>query len=140
MILADTSVWVDHLRAGDPALVALLNAAQVLAHPLVIGEIAMGNLKHRDVILADLQDLPQAVVATDAEVLQFIERRALAGLGLGYIDACLLAAVQLTPAATLWTRDKRLAEAAERLGATAPIPPLRGGLPPQGEDPGSAPT
>ncbi len=122
MILVDTSVWVDHLRVGDPALVALLNEAQVLGHPLVTGEIAMGNLKARDVILADLQDLPQATVASDGEVLQFIERNALSGLGLGYIDAHLLASIRLTSDAALWTRDKRLAEAAERLDLNARLP------------------
>ena len=124
MILVDTSVWVDHLRAGDPALTTQLNAAQVLGHPFVTGEIAMGNLKARDVVLADLQDLPQAIVANDIEVLQFVERAALSGLGLGYIDAHLLASARLTPNSALWTRDKRLAEAAEKLGLT-PKPPIR---------------
>ncbi len=79
----------------------------------------MGNLRARDVLLADLQDLPQASSASDIEVLQFIEHHALSGLGLGYIDAHLLASVRLTPDAALWTRDKRLAEAAERLGLGA---------------------
>jgi predicted nucleic acid-binding protein len=116
VILVDTSIWVDHLRRGDDALAALLDAAQVLTHPFVIGEIAMGHLRRRAVVLGDLQDLPRAVAATDAEVLHFIERQGLAGLGLGYIDAHLLASVQLTPGASLWTRDKRLGDAARRMG------------------------
>ena len=69
MILADTSVWVDHLRAGDKALAALLDAGMVLAHPFVIGELALGNLRPREIVLKSLTDLPHASVATDAEVL-----------------------------------------------------------------------
>ena len=116
MILADTSVWVDHLRAGDKALAAFLDAGTVLAHPFVIGELALGNLRQRDIVLQALADLPQASVATDAEVLHFIERHALAGRGIGYIDAHLLAAVKLTAGAELWTKDKRLQRFAVQLG------------------------
>lgn len=116
MILVDTSVWVDHLRAGDDALAALLSSGGVLAHPCVIGEIALGTLRRRKVVLSDLHDLPQAIVATDAEALSFIERRALSGLGIGYVDACLLASTQLTAGSAFWTRDKRLADVAEKLG------------------------
>jgi predicted nucleic acid-binding protein len=108
VILADTSVWVDHLRAGDKALAALLDVGMVLAHPFVIGELAMGNLRQREIVLKALADLPHASVATDAEVLHFIERHALSGRGSGYIDAHLLAAVKLTAGAELWTNDKRL--------------------------------
>lgn len=115
MILADTSVWVDHLRTGDKALVALLEAGMVLAHPFVIGELALGNLHQRDIVLMALADLPHAAVATDAEVLHCIERHALSGRGIGYIDTHLLAAVKLTGGAELWTRDKRLHAAAVQL-------------------------
>ena len=86
MILADTSVWVDHLRASDKALVVLLEAGMVLAHPFVTGELALGNLRQREFVLQALADLPHADVATDAEVLHFIERHALFGRGIGYID------------------------------------------------------
>jgi predicted nucleic acid-binding protein len=116
MILVDTSVWIDHLRAADAKLARLLNEAQVLAHPCVTGELALGNLKHRDAILNALQDLPQAPVATDDEVLRFIERNQLYGSGIGYIDAHLLAAVRLAPGTLLWTRDKRLLAASTLLG------------------------
>lgn len=115
MILIDTSVWVDHLRAGDKAVGTLLMSRQVLAHPFVIGELALGHLRQRRTILSALQDLPQASTATDAEVLLFIDRHALAGLGIGYVDAHLLASTRLTAGSTFWTRDKRLAGIAARL-------------------------
>lgn len=114
MILVDTSVWIDHFRAGDAALVELLNQGRVLMHPFVLGELALGNFRRRDVLGA-LRDLSPATVATDGEVLDFIERNVLFGLGIGYVDAHLLAAVALTPNASLLTRDSRLATAAERL-------------------------
>ena len=115
MILVDSSIWVDHLRSRDPALVDLLGATRVLGHPFVIGELALGNLRQRDTVLGALQDLPQAMVARDDEVLGFIDRHALAGLGIGYVDAHLLASARLS-GGTLWTRDKRLDGAATRLG------------------------
>jgi predicted nucleic acid-binding protein len=118
VILVDTSVWVDHLRRGDNLLAELLNAGEVLAHPFVIGEIALGNLRQRKVVLEALSDLPQATVATDAEAIRFIDRHALAGRGIGYLDVHLLAAVRLTSGSALWTRDKRLHGVAEQLGLT----------------------
>ena len=117
MILVDTSVWIDHLRAGDDALANFLNTGRVLAHPFVTGELALGNLRQRDLVLDALSDLPQARIATDKEVLHFIEQHTLFGLGIGYVDAHLLAAVRLTAGALLWTRDKRLHEVADRLGS-----------------------
>lgn len=121
MILVDTSVWIDHLRAGDAALVRLLETGRVLAHPYVIGELALGSLKNRDVVVSTLGDLPRVTVATDDEVLRFIGEQTLFGLGIGYVDAHLLAATRLTPGATIWTRDKRLAATAERLSLAAKI-------------------
>ena len=121
MILVDTSVWVDHLRTGDAALSALLDRSQILTHPFVIGELALGNLQQRDLVLEAMQNLPQANPATDQEVLRFIADQALYGLGIGYVDAHLLAAARLTPDATLWTRDRRLLAAAHRLGLAAPL-------------------
>jgi predicted nucleic acid-binding protein len=115
VILADTSVWIDHLRAGDDALVDFLNAGRILAHPFVTGELALGNLRQRDLVLDALSDLPQVRIATDKEVLHFIEQHALFGLGIGYVDTHLLAAVRLTAGALLWTRDRRLHEVADRL-------------------------
>ncbi len=116
MILVDTSIWIDHLRQRDERLSGLLNQGLVLAHPFVTGELALGNLQNRDAILGALQDLSQTPVATEGEVLGFIQENILYGMGIGYIDAHLLAAVRLVPGATLWTRDKRLLAAGTKLG------------------------
>lgn len=115
MILVDSSVWIDHLRASEPALVELLNAGQVLTHPFVIGELACGNLRNRTAVLSLLQDLPASPVATEEEVLFFIERHDLMGRGIGYVDANLLAAVSMAETGRLWTRDKRLRAVAESM-------------------------
>lgn len=116
MILVDTSVWIDHLRAGDKTLATLLNSGMVLSHPFVVGELALANLRQRELVLTAMSDLPRASIATDTEVLHFIHRHALFGRGIGYIDAHLLAAVQLTADAALWTRDKRLNDVGADLG------------------------
>jgi hypothetical protein len=118
MILVDTSVWIDHLRVGDPKLGSLLQDGHVLTHPCVIGELALGQLSHRREILGLLRNLPHARTATDTEVLHLVDHRHLFGLGIGYVDAHLLAATLLTAGARLWTRDKRLAMAAAHLGLT----------------------
>jgi predicted nucleic acid-binding protein len=119
VILVDTSVWIDHLRKSESRLRFLLGERQVLSHSFVIGELAMGSFKQRDVLLRELRDLPQATVAFDDEVLQFVSKRALFGMGIGYIDAHLLAAVRLKPGTLLWTRDKRLLEVATKLDSAA---------------------
>jgi len=119
MILADTSIWADHLGPGDAMLAALLEAGEIVLHTYVIGEIAMGNLRQRARILDDLHDLPITPVAHPAELLAFIDRHALFGTGIGYVDAHLLAGTLLLPGTRLWTRDKRLHAAAERLGIAA---------------------
>jgi hypothetical protein len=116
VILVDTSVWVDHLRDGDDDLVSLLNTSQVLIHPFVLGELACGNLQNRSEVLALLKDLPRISVASDDEVMFFIERHALMGKGSGYVDAHLLASVTLDGSAQLWTRDRRLHGVAGTLG------------------------
>jgi predicted nucleic acid-binding protein len=115
VILVDTSVWAQHIRREVRSLSILLEAAEVLTHPFVIGEIAMGNLRQRDVVLRDLQDLQQAIVATDQEVLQLIDRNSLFGRGIGYVDAHLLAAARLSAGTLLWTFDKRLVATAVQL-------------------------
>ena len=120
MILVDTSVWVEHLHTGNQELAALLNGGEVLGHPFVIGELALGNLRPRDPFLSDLRDLPQAIVAEDEEVLRLIDRHALFGRGIGYVDAHLLAAARLTRS-KLWTRDRRLHAVAGELGVAAAL-------------------
>ncbi len=115
MILVDTSVWVDHLRQTNLRLLHILDEGIVLTHPMVIGELAVGNLRDRDVFLFRMQQLFRTVVATDVEVLTFIRRFRLFGLGIGYVDCHLLAAVMLTPGATIWSRDMRLSQVAARM-------------------------
>jgi predicted nucleic acid-binding protein len=116
VILVDTSVWIDHLNKPDPQLMDKLNTDSVLMHPYVIGEIGLGSLRNRHQLLAALEALKQVVVASHEEVMRFIELYELAGAGIGYVDAHLLAATQLTPEAKFWTRDLRLSKVAQRLG------------------------
>jgi predicted nucleic acid-binding protein len=115
MTLADTSVWIAHFREGSPGLAGLLNEGSVLVHPFVIGELACGNFRDRTSILNDLQALPVAVTASHEEVLHVIERRKLWLVGIGWIDAHLLAAALLSNC-QLWTLDLRLLRAATRAG------------------------
>ena len=116
MILADTSVWIDHFHKAIPALAEALEREEVLMHPFVIGELACGELARRREVLALLSTLPASIVATDEEVLRFIEDRSLMEKGIGFVDAHLLASVILTAEARLWTHDKRLAALAEEFG------------------------
>lgn len=118
MIVVDTSVWIDHLRAGSAPLARLLDRGEVLGHPWVVGELALGHIRQREEVIALLGSLPQATVATALEVLTLIERHELHGFGIGYVDAQLLAATMLSPDAALWTTDRRLLAVAARLGQT----------------------
>lgn len=120
MILVDTTVWIDHFRHAEPTLVGLLEGGEVLGHRWVTGELALGNLRDRGETLRLLGQLPQAAVATGSELLTFIERHGLAGLGIGYVDAQLLASTALSDGARLWTGDRRLRAAGERLGVAYP--------------------
>lgn len=120
-VVVDTTVWVDHLRAGEPALIRLLEKSQVLGHPWVTGEVALGSLRDRAGVLGLLGQLPQALVASPSEVLVVIERHGLGGVGIGIIHAQLLASALLTGRARLWTRDERLARAAAGLGVVYPL-------------------
>jgi predicted nucleic acid-binding protein len=117
LILVDTAVWIAHLRDNDPHLAGLLDAGAVLGHPWVTGELALGSLQNRVEILRLLDDLAQATIATASEVRELVEQQELFSLGIGYVDAQLLAATMLTADAALWTRDRRLHAAAQRLGA-----------------------
>jgi hypothetical protein len=115
MVLADTSVWIQHFRQGEPRLAGHLAEGLVLMHPFVSGELACGNLKNRAAILSDLHALPSAHPASDAEVRQLIGDRRLWGRGLGWVDVHLLASALLSHCG-FRTLDKRLGEAARELG------------------------
>ncbi len=123
MTLVDTSVWVEHLRHGLPRLARHLQEGEVLIHPWVIGELACGNLRNRSQVLELMQGLPAATVASDAEVLLLIERDGLMSLGIGYMDAHLLASARLSHC-RLWTQDRRLAAVAQEQGLAACTPEL----------------
>ena len=116
MILVDTSVWIHHLRTGEPALAEALEDGQVLLHPFVLGEIACGQLNNRAEILGLLDDLPKAPTVSDVEARDFIESHRLMGIGIGYIDVHLLASAVIAGNARLWSRDRRLTEAAAGIG------------------------
>jgi predicted nucleic acid-binding protein len=114
MTLVDTSVWIDHFRKGNPTLTQLLNESEVLTHPFIIGELACGNLKNRSEILRLLNELPKAIVADNSEVMHFIERNRLYGIGIGWIDVHLIASAMLSKA-TMLTLDKPFEKVASRL-------------------------
>lgn len=116
MIIVDTSVWIEHFRSADALLATLLDGGEVLGHRFVLGELALGNFRQRDDALRALRNLPQATTASHAEVMCFIDREALFGRGIGYVDAHLLAAARLTPGSRLWTWDRRLQTVAAQLG------------------------
>src|SRR5438105_4676602 len=111
MILADTSVWIAHFREGSSKLIGFLTEASILTHPFVIGELACGALSNRTRVLSDLKTLPRAVSATHEEVLRLIDDRRLWGLGIGWIDAHLLASALLS-SCRFWTLDGKLDRAA----------------------------
>lgn len=119
MILVDTSIWIDYMRGGNDILAALLTRGRVKIHPFVIGEIALGGARQQ--VIADLQELPRAEVATDSEVLDFIQRHQIAGRGIGYVDAHLLASSLLTDDPRLWTLDKSLRSVAEEMSLFAKL-------------------
>lgn len=116
MIIIDTSVWIDHLRNADPILIALLGEGRQRVHPYVIGELALGNLRDRTTVLTFLERMPRAQLAEPDEVMRLITDHALHGLGIGYVDAHLLASAKLMPGSKLWTRDRRLSAVCHRLG------------------------
>lgn len=122
MILADTSVWIDHFRSGVRDLRSLLQNGQIAMHPFVVAELALGSLRDRARTLTLLDLLPHASPAKLSEVRQLVETRSLYARGIGLTDAHLLAAVLLNPSTLLWTRDKRLRKVAESLGIHASLP------------------
>lgn len=119
MILVDTSVWIDHLRARNDWLAWLMINRKALLHPMILGELSLGGRPERDPFLVLLKRLPSSKVARDSEVLAFIDEARLFNLGIGYVDTHVLASVVLSPGVTLYTHDKKLHTAAVRLSVAA---------------------
>jgi predicted nucleic acid-binding protein len=124
MILADTTIWIDYFRGAGlrSELRNLLNARQVVMHPFLIAELALGSLHNRLQTLSDLENLPQVRVAELTEVRQMIEARSLYSKGIGLTDAHLIASCLLSPQTRLWTSDMRLGNVAASIGIRATIP------------------
>jgi len=122
LILADTSVWVDHLRFGDKDMRELLNRGQIVIHPFVVAELALGSIKDRAKTLALLDLLPQARIAQLNELRLTIEARRLYSAGIGFTDAHLIASVLIDSPTLLWARDKKLRKVAENLGIHTSLP------------------
>jgi predicted nucleic acid-binding protein len=122
LILADTSVWIDHLRTGNQQMHDRLNQGRIVIHPLIIAELALGSLRQRAKTLSLLDQLPQLRVAHMNEARAMIEARRLYGLGIGLVDAHLIASIFINPPALLWTKDKQLYKVANRLGVHIDLP------------------
>ena len=120
-VLVDTNIWVDHLRKTEPVLVDLLERDQVCVHQSVITELALGNLKNRSIFLKALERLMIVRNVDDQGVRHLVEERHLWGRGISAVDAALLASVVVTSGVSLWTRDKRLRQAARDVGVLAEL-------------------
>lgn len=120
-VLVDTKIWIDHLRTTEPVLVDLLERDQVCVHQSVITEIALGNLKNRSFFLKMLERLMIVRNVDDQGVRHLVEERRLWGRGLSAVDVSLLASAVVTPGVSLWTRDKRLRQAARDVGVLAEL-------------------
>ena len=119
MILADTSIWIDHLRSGNREMRKHLDQGQIVIHPFIVAELALGSLQKRALTLALLGYLPQVRIAQMSEVRLMVEARRLYSLGIGLTDAHLIASVFINAPVLLWTKDKPLRKAAEALGIHA---------------------
>jgi hypothetical protein len=122
VILVDTSIWIDHFRYGDAELSKVIEDDRLLCHPAIIGELALGSLRDRDTVIAFLAAQREALVATHDEVMTLIDRHSIFSMGIGYTDAHLLASTLIDRRSILWTRDKRLAAAAQKAGALLHTP------------------
>jgi hypothetical protein len=122
MILADTTIWIDHFRSENKEMRSQLEKKNVLIHPFIVAELALGSLKQRTITLKSLDDLPAVPVARLDEVRRMIEAHSLYCRGIGLIDAHLIASCFIHPSTLLWTCDKRLSDVAEALGIAADLP------------------
>ena len=121
MILADTSVWIEHLRGRAPEMVKRLERGEILLHPFVLGELLLSGVHRRADLLAELRSLPAAAAVREEEAEALIVRHSLDGRGIGYVDAVLLASVLLSDGARLWTRNARLRTVAAEMGISAAL-------------------
>jgi predicted nucleic acid-binding protein len=122
LILADTSIWIDHLRSGNKEMRRHLDQGQIVIHPFIVAELALGSLRERSKTLALLDLLPQVRIARLSELRLMIDARRLYNLGIGLTDAHLIASVFIDSPTLLWTKDKRLRRVAENLGVHANLP------------------
>jgi predicted nucleic acid-binding protein len=122
VILADTSIWIDHLRRSSPEMQGLLVSGQILMHPFVVAEISLGSLRNRQRVLQGMESLLEARVASLGEVRHMIEAHSLSSKGIGLTDAHLVASCLMTPGTKLWTRDGALAKVARTVGVLADLP------------------
>jgi len=120
-VLVDTNIWIDHLRKTEPILVDLLERDQVCVHQSVITQLALGSLKDRSIFLKALERLMIVRNVDYQGVRHLVEERRLWGRGLSAVDAALLASALVTPGVALWTRDKRLRQAARDVGVLADL-------------------
>ncbi len=121
MILVDTSVWIDHLRSADAKLQSLLQTDQIMTHPYIRLELALGSMAGREKVLADLARLPQAPVVTPEELFSLIDHKNLYRRGIGLTDLHLIGCALFDKSILIWTRDRRLSEIADELGLRAPL-------------------
>ena len=122
MILADTSIWVDHLRGRNPEMERLLGGGQIVMHPFIVAEISLGSLHNRQKRLNDLEALLEVTVATLSEVRHMIESHSLYSKGIGLTGAHLIASCLITPGTQLWTRDGAMKRVAAALGILVNLP------------------
>jgi predicted nucleic acid-binding protein len=122
MILADTSVWADHLRRKDATMSTCLDLEEIVMHPFVLGELSMGSMPKYDATIASLREMPSIQVAHPDEVLVLVRNNMLMGTGIGYVDAHLLASCLIVPGSRVWTRDKRHRRAAKHVGVASALP------------------
>lgn len=117
MILVDTQIWIDHFHEANLRLNAIGEAEDLLCHPLIIAELAMGSLKNREETLENLWGIPMTEEVEITELLHFVDREALFSKGIGVVDATLLASCLIDPQPIkLWTRDRRLNTLADQFG------------------------
>lgn len=122
MILADTSIWVDYLRSRNPEFASLLRNGQIVMHPFIVAEIALGSLHNRGKRLGEMEALLEVKVAQLNEVRHMIEAHTLYSKGIGLTDAHLIASCLMTPGTKLWTRDGALQKVANALGILVELP------------------